>query len=495
MPVTRRVRFGLWVGLVALILMGQPVWMAMLRGPRVLDHDALLIGGHLLFTAALAAMLLLLRTTPGDAIRLKPVISRAIILIGAVILQGAAIVLLWPGLSDDLVRYRLEGRMWLDGVSPYATSPADYMASHPQAVDGIDRTITYAQMQTIYPPVAQAMFTAGRWIEQVVATTLQAEPPAETAASWRELLGALPGWRRGLVFRVMLGATAIAATAVLLRLLQAHGRSPWYAALAAWHPLTIVECGGMGHADVLGVALILAAMLDALRSRARTAGVLLGLAMAVKPQAALLLPFLWRQTWESRRASRWALPLAAIGVAGVLYAAALIYQSGYTGWSHTTATYSRHWEANGSIYELLKWSIGRDDDHQIVLAKRIARSIPPVIVLITGVLLWRRGAAPSTAMYALNLALLLPSATVYPWYLLWMLWMIPLLQPPAGWSGLIWSGTVAISYLLWHQPTWNLPAWASVAEYTPVYVVVAAEGAIALRGRSDRSPQLRVASC
>lgn len=473
----RRTRFAIWISLVVLILGGQVGWFVLLRGERILDSEGLLIGGQLSITAALMAMLWLLRSTPADAIKLRRTSSNVIILVGAAALQAAAVGVLWPGLSDDVVRYRIEGRMWLSGVSPYAHSPDDFRAIAPESVDAVDRTVTYPHMPTIYPPVAQLLFASGRAIEMSIPLPAMDHTQGHT---WRAIQAELPWWQRAAVFRILLAAAAVIATAMLLRLLQDAGKSPWYAAVAAWHPLSIVECGGMGHVEIVGVLLILGAIMDARRSRFIPAAVWLALSMAVKPQAVLALPFLWRDAWRGeangcKSVDRALFPLVALGLAGLLYAAAFIYQDGYAGWLQTATTYSRHWEANGSIYELLKAVIGRGDDHQIVLAKRIARMIPLFVMVAGGIVLWRRQAVPAVAVYWLMLAVMLTGPVVYPWYLLWMLWMIPLLPPSMGWTGMTWTATVVISYLLWRQPTWNLPIWASLAQYVPVYVVLVAE--------------------
>ncbi len=479
-------RLATWIGLVCLILGGQIAWFVLLRGERILHSDPLLIGGHLVFSGALIAMLWLLRNTPPDAIKLRPNTSNRIILLGTVVLQATAVALLWPGLSEDIVRYRLEGHMWLSGISPYAYSPEMFMAMHPEKVDVMDQTITYPWMQTIYPPLAQAFFTAGRGIEAAIPVN-----PVEAVQgeSWRTILAELPWWHRGAAFRILIGAAAVIATAMLLRMLQEMERSPWYAALAAWHPLSIVECGGMGHVDILGVLLILGALLDAQRARYNASALWLALSIAVKPQAVLLLPFIWRNTTGE---DRWLMPVTVLGIAGFLYAAAFIYQEGSVGWSQTAVTYARHWEANGSVYEVIKAVVGGNDDHQLVFAKRLARMIPPIVVVIIGGLLWWRRATPSTALYWLILTLLLAGPVIYPWYLLWMLWMIPLLPLRMGWTGLTWAAMVVISYLLWHQPTWNLPLWAALVQYVPVYLVLAGElTAVARRwsaGLSDPRP-------
>src|SRR5687768_12725342 len=121
-----RLRFLVWVAAVAFLLGGQFVWLFLLRGPRVLASGGVLIGGQVLLTLPVLLIALLLKTTPADAIKLRRRTSEWIILGGVALLQVAAVVLLRPALSEDVLRYRTDGRMWLDGVSPYATSPLDW---------------------------------------------------------------------------------------------------------------------------------------------------------------------------------------------------------------------------------------------------------------------------------------------------------------------------------------------------------------------------------
>ena len=105
------------------------------------------------------------------------------------------------------------------------------------------------------------------------------------------------------------------------------------------------------------------------------------------------------------------------------------------------------------------------------------------ILLTVAWICWLRRADTAQAGYGCLLVALLAAPVVYPWYLLWVACFIPLLGGRAGWSALLWSGTAAFAYLLWHQPSWNLPAWATWAEYAPVYALLAAEVGFTIRGR------------
>lgn len=461
------------------VLAVQLGWTWLLRGPAILNSNALLIGGHLGASTALLGLMVLLATTPADAIRLHRRTSNAIIIGGALLLHMANLWLVWPALSDDVVRYRLEGRMWVAGVSPYATPPEEFFAHQPDAADAIDRLVFAPTMATIYPPVAQALFVTGRAFEDVLLGPF--DVPLE-ATHWRTALDDLSWARRALVQRALAAALALGATLLLLRLLAVSNRSAWWAVLFAWHPLTITETAGMAHVDILGAVLLLGMLLLSHHRQFVAAAMLLGLAAAVKPQVVVLLPFIGR---DAMRAGRrwWLVPLVTVGVMLPLYGAALLYQHGYAGWHATAERYAVHWEANGSVYELLKLGIGRGDDHRIVFAKALARTLPPAAIVIGMVWLWWRRASTAEAGYWLHLVPLLLAPVVYPWYLLWMLCFVPLISSRQAIVGMVWGGTVVISYVLWHQQRWTMPLWAAAAEYLPVYAALFAVAIMAMRRR------------
>lgn len=472
---TPRARLAAWVCLVVGIVAGTLGWLWLLRGPRILDGDRVLVGGQLILGAMLLGVMALLRTTPNDAIRLPERTSRIIIVAVAALFQLSAVALLLPALSEDPVRYRLDGRMWLRGVSPYATAPARVLAD--PAYDPVDRMVTYPRMQTIYPPVSQGIFTFAAWVEQQIAPGLDPELREIPGSTWRGSLSELPPPAGVPVLRLLFAGFAVACTLVLLRLVETRGISPWAVVLFAWNPLVVVECGGMGHQDVAGVFLLLCALWALARRRHLPAGLLLALSAGVKPLALVVLPFmlLWAGRSDGRAA---AARLGAVCVVALLlvYVPAMAYQDGYRGWLRTFRAYSQTWEANGSAYELYKHLFGRGDEgHALERAKRQARLLGGLAVLAAAAGLLRRSVGPVGAGYALNLLLLLLAPVVYPWYLTWVLCFVPLLRGTWGLSAVVWSTTVGFSYTLWHLPQWSLPPTLALAEYLPVYLAAGTE--------------------
>jgi hypothetical protein len=290
------------------------------------------------------------------------------------------------------------------------------------------------------------------------------------------------------VWRICFGVFAIITTACLMLCCLSAGRSPWYVALFGWHPLTVVETSGMAHQDILGIALLAIAWLAWTKSTAdhptpavsasscsnaaplAIAGVFLAFAAGVKPIAGIVAIF-W---FITRPRIAWIVPFI---VSGLLLGTLLLYQDGYVGFLKTLRTYTNEWEANGSIFQLIRtqmkpiWTPGFELFIEPWEFGRMLAAVGSTAVVIGCI---RRRARWVSAYYAVCLAGLLLGPIVYPWYLLWPLAAVPLL-PRGGLTLLVFAGTCSISYALWHQSIWRLPAWMTLLEYVPVYLALFAE--------------------
>ena len=482
-----RLRLSAWIVVVLLVLIGHLSWLYQLRGPNILNNDRLLLAGPIGLTPALLAMVWLLSTTPANAIRLRTRTSMIVILAGAALLNLAALLWIVPALSEDLIRYRVDGATWLAGRSPYATAPAEL--PHP---DRIDRAVTYPAVHTIYPPVSQLLFANVRLIETLVSDWPGDGPPVDWRGQFRE---ASPVYR-AILYRATSAALSLITAAVLMAILHRAGRSVWWAAIFSWHPLTVMEIAGQGHHDILGILLIALTVFLLQRQRLLLAVTALALASGVKPFALLLLPFLCRDIRGLR-----GMPFTHLAIGLFVIVIAVVYlpiwaqPEALAGWLKTGQNYSNAWEANGSVYEWIKGPFQGGDGHAMENAKQMARVVALAGLLLAMLLAWQARATVTEAGYWLFLVLLLTSPVVYPWYLLWVLAMIPLARPPQGLAGLVWAGTVVVCHALWHQPDWVLPPRLVLAEYLPVFAALLMEWALLLqRAWPVQIPQISIVS-
>lgn len=449
-------RFQLWKVAIAAWVAVWALWLVLLRGDGVLTQTAMLVIGWAVIGAIGLGVAWLLKTTPRDAIVLKRANSERMIL-G---LCASAVVGTWlmvqPGLSTDHYRYIVEGRMWLAGVSPYRNSPEQFLGVAAAEQGGVN----HPSLPSIYPPVAQAIFTATSAVASVVG--------GEHAVA---------------VFRVFAGVAAISGAVLLLLLLRADNRSAWWAAPVVLSAPWVMETAGTPHVDVFGVCLLLGSLLSWRGGRGFVAGLLLALACGVKPQVAVVFPFLAR---SSPLPTTLGFLLAAAPQLGVIS-----YQGGWPGFLATSRLYATSWEANGSLFEFLKsLAVFGDDPRVINRLKDVGRMIGPVSLVLGGWLLWRYRAGPVAAAYVLQGLLLLTSPVVYPWYLLWVL-PLAVLVPVGGTAALVAGSTLGISYLLGRLGQgWTLPGWALWLEWGPVYAALLGTLITHLRSPSPATPDM-----
>ncbi len=298
MPVTRRRPSRAGAALVGLLLAGvaEAVLARASSGPGgILERQYVLLGviGAWAVVFALAVRLAFL-------VPRRPAV--VVVLLLATLVRLASVSAKAP-LSDDLYRYAWDGVVQHADINPYLYPPeADRLRSlrdtgggdwlWPQSKAGKDREtrINRPNVETIYPPVAEAWFWA---VHAVVPLSLQ---------------------DRG--FELVGLVLELAIMAVLLALLRSRGRDPRWIALYALCPVPVLEHVQNAHVDALGVLLTLLAVLAVQRSpRAPAwAGAALAAAALVKVYPVLLLPLLLR-----RRQGRARVLLAFAGVAVVGY--------------------------------------------------------------------------------------------------------------------------------------------------------------------------------
>jgi len=239
----------------------------------------------------------------------------------------------------------------------------------------------------------------------------------------------------------------------LHRLLRRRGLKSERLLLYYWNPLVLVESFGSGHLD-LAVAAFLVFSLDLYeRSRPVRSGIAFGLAVLVKYVPGLLIP------WFIRRRA-WVL-LAAAAITSAILFAPFVRAGAALGTG--LGTYARHWEFNSLAYHLLRAASFSELDLRRVLAGA------GILAALT--IAWRARSATGAALACLTSFLLL-SPTVFPWYLVPVVALLPL-HPDGGL--IVFSGLVALSYLplpaYRETGVWALPPWILGVEYGGLAVV------------------------
>ncbi len=373
-----------------------------------------------------------------------------------------------PSLSDDIHRYVHEGRASRLGLAvPFAIAPADIT---PPPDDGTTARVNHPEVPAAYPPSSQWFFLGSVWLG--------------------DLMGAPTSVLRALL--------ALLDGLVLLLLFRRRPAAPRAFVLYGLHPLPLLEGTVGSHIDVLGVSLVVMALLWARRPLVR--GLLLGLAMGVKPIALLALA----GTAPLREARPWRTIGLLIGgvLLGVLLPT-LPYLVAGAPLLRGMVEYGTRWEAQPTLYAVVERAVaspferrqtaGRYTHAHIAVAPfgllveeagiarlrlGAAREVPrPILVderlaarLLCGLLLLatlalviaRVRSLEARVAYAFA-ALWLLAPTMHPWYLLWLL---PFAALSSSWALLAWAAAAPLAYeaaMRAHQSgAWQEALWPRV---------------------------------
>jgi hypothetical protein len=209
------------------------------------------------------------------ALRLPRRVAVPAVLLAGLALRVAALAG-EPILSDDLYRYAWDGRVQVSGTDPYRYPPSsdrltdlrevwlwpdDEGCARIQREPGCTR-INRPAVHTIYPPVAEAWFTAVYSVAGIDARH----------KAWQ--VAGLVG--------------DMALIALLPLVLRAWKRDERWSALYALSPVAIVEVVNNAHVDGLAALFVVLALLAGARRRPGWAGALLAAAFLVKLYPAVL---------------------------------------------------------------------------------------------------------------------------------------------------------------------------------------------------------------
>ena len=325
-----------------------------------------------LLYAATAAWAVLLRFARD--LGLRPVAAVAGLLIAIFTLAG-------PLLSLDVFSYIAYARLGAEhGLDPYEFAPAAIPLD-----EAASRVDDYRDAVSVYGP----LFTLGSYPLGALGVP---------AALWS--------------LKAIAGLAIAAIAALVARLARLRGVDPATAvALVALNPLVLVHLVGGAHNDGLMVAVAIAAIAAALTGRPALAGAGFVAAAAIKVSAVIYAPFALVGSRDRGRLVAGALAALA------LFAAVSLLAFG----PHVSEAFS---VAGGNQDRISRWSLpatlgrisGADVDLlRVLAAAAYAVAVAGLLVAVSRGLDWVRAAGWA------SFGLLIASAYMVPWYLIWLL--------------------------------------------------------------------------
>lgn len=356
-------------------------------------------------------------------------------------------------LSSDIYRYVWEGKVQVQaGINPYIHPPLDDRLVFLRD-EKIYPLINRKESPTVYPAGAQLLFA--------LAHRAGVDTPQELKS---------------------LALAADALTVLLLLLILRQLRLPLSRVIIyAWNPLLIYELFYSGHLESFMLPPLLGFIYLFLRGWLVGAGAALGLATAIKLVPAFLLA-----TIPPGKRLKMAIPFAfTVGFAYLFYASAGTRILGFlpTYFSDPNEIF------NLGIFQLaLLWitKVFSFPAHWI-------RFVLFVLLLAILMMISRRPcASPADIIeksYAiLSAYLLLIYPAFHPWYLCTL---IPFLCVIPSRAWILFSLLLPLSYLKYLAADGTMPAWITLAQFIPLYILLILEHAkfrIALTQPHQRQP-------
>ena len=274
-----------------------------------------------------------------------------------------------PYLSDDYLRYLLDGEFIINGVNPYGAIPLDY----PQHGGS---EVPLPEVKTVYPPLAEGLFA----INTLLGGTL---------LSWR-LFGLLPdlfgGW---LMYKILID----------LKLPK-----QWIA-LYLWNPILLKEGVNGAHLDLWTQFFVISFIYFALQSRIRSASIALTFATLTKLIPIVLLPLWLIQLPDTK--SRIKASLTFFCILGISFS--LFFPLHPFG---NITVFLHHIQGYGVLFSTLLTVMSPDN------SKLLITSLGGAIIIFRSVNLNVYKLKPIYVTLDIFLILFITSSMGFPWYLL-----------------------------------------------------------------------------
>ncbi len=445
-------------------------------------------------------------------------------LIGLGIALRLALVFGFPLLSDDVYRFIWDGHLIVSGHNPFAELPAYYLAEGNEVAglsQGLFDRLNSPDYYTIYPPVAQSVFTLAVWVfpsswygaAVVMKLFLLFCELGSLWLLWR-LLGAMapgpqgggsmvkpPNPQRGNHAAMAAPGPQGEKNKALWARTQDAGKglrpepsSPSIGEgpgerdltptnlLFYWlNPLIIVEILGNLHFEGAMVFFLLLAYYLLQRSKLVAGAAAMAASVASKLLPLMLLPLLIRRLWDWpiqdwwRSGRRFYVFSLAFGLVCLLFFAPLLLSPGFLeGFQSSLELYQKKFEFNASLYYIAR-AVGylQVGWNQIAtIGPSLAKAAAAGILLLA--LLDRRrdwASLPVGWLWAFVLYLLC-ATTVHPWYLsvpivlcCFTRWRFPL----------VWSFLIMLTYISYVAEPYAENLWLVAGEYLVVGVFVVYE--------------------
>jgi alpha-1,6-mannosyltransferase len=331
--------------------------------------------------------------------------------------------------SDDVYRYMWDGRVQSAGINPYRFAPDDSVLSYLHTKK-LPALVNHADLKTLYFPLSEWIFYLGY--------NLSGESV----------------WGFQLFILIAETLTLIG----LMLLMRELSYSPWRALLYAANPLIILQFSLDAHVDALGFPFLIFGLLFYFRKRLVLSLLLIGMSLLVKPTALIILPILFLdQRGLTNRAKVATIPLV------VMFIPFIPYSFGVNPFE-ALATFSKNWFFNGALFSLLLPVIPDNQTNRLWCLGILAMAL---------LALYLSKRSLNVKLVLSVLVLLLCSPVAHPWYMGWMILLLPLAPLSSGVALAATASLPSITFVTYQlQGIWKDYPLVLLVEYVPVVALL-----------------------
>jgi hypothetical protein len=361
-----------------------------------------------------------------------------------------------PVLSDDIFRYLWDGKIFANGINPYAHAPiSDHLSI--LRVDSFYQYVNFPEIATVYPPVSQFLFLINEYL-------------GGTILSWK----------------ILLFGIEVILVIILLKILKHFSLNQTRILIYLFNPLVIIETYGSGHIEICGIMLFWMGVYYFYQNKSRYSIIFFALSIMTK-----FLSFISTIPFLSKKFARQILQMVTI-----CFVIILPFSWGGVLPVPGLFSYVNRWEFNGAIYKLItagfqfldireyQWMTANLSGHVETFYfsygfyyKLIALAV--LLFVLYDQMRKLQAAARFTSInyirssFVVTGLLLLLSPTFYPWYLLWI---IPFLifMPNYAWISL--TLLMQLSYYVLKNyallSVWEESPLILCLQYLPFYIIL-----------------------
>jgi hypothetical protein len=368
-------------------------------------------------------------------------------LAGAAILFRLLFLFATPNLSQDFYRFIWDGRMILEGMSPYLYTPESFIgknvfpiAQAKELFDGMGAL--NASHFSNYAPVNQLCFVlAGLF-------------------SGSSILGSI------LVFRIIIIAADVGILYFGKKLLEKFEISGYHIFWFILNPFVIIEFTGNLHFESLMIFFLVWSIYLLLQNRWKASAIVFSLAVSVKLIPLIFLPlFIQKLGWK-----KWMGFNAVVLVVTLLLFAPFFSQEFILNYAETVGLWFQNFEFNASLYYIAR-EIGysfRGYNEIAIIGKYIAIL---TVIFVGMIAIFRKNKTTLQLIHAMLFVLTFyyfTATTVHPWYIATLLILAIFTRYKFP---LIWTAVIVLSYLAYANTDNKENLWLIGLEYVLVYGV------------------------